>query len=239
MEIEAKLLVKDAGVLENIARREHLGPYRLRAGRRRTLETVYLDTARRDLGHAGIALRIRKIGRQVELTMKELGRVSKGVHRRPEWTRRLRRLPRMPFRLPRGKLGERISSVTRGADLAPLLITTVVRRALLVYRPGRRRALAEIDLDRVVLRRPRRRWRASPEAGARFFEVEVELKAGSERDLGRIVRLLRCDYPLKPSRLSKLARGLRWAGAAARRGSRKRRLAAAFRNRLRRRGDLA
>ena len=213
MEIEAKLLAPSAQVLDRIALRRRLGPYRIEPAFEQRLETVYVDTSRRDLGRAALALRIRKIGRAVEVTLKESGAVRGEVHRRPERTVLLSRVPRFPFLPPRGEIRSRVLAPRRGRALMPLLITRIHRRALLGRRPGARGPIAEIDLDRGDFEIPsgrRRRYASAPRR--RLYEVEIELKRGTEGELAEIVRALRRDYALKRSLLSKLERGLRWSG---------------------------
>ncbi|HSD10743.1 MAG TPA: CYTH domain-containing protein, partial [Candidatus Binatia bacterium] len=101
----------------------------------------------------------------------------------------------------------RLPQALRTAELEPLIGTRVRRRALVVHRPGRGAPLAEIDLDRVEFFRPG----ASGARSGRAYEIEVELLGGDEADLERMVRALRKDYALTPTRLSKFERALRWA----------------------------
>jgi inorganic triphosphatase YgiF len=209
MEVEAKLEAPQPAVLDAIARRKRLGPYEIRSVGTRDLETVYLDTARANLLSRGIALRLRRAKDTFELTLKLPGEVSRGVHRRPETTWRLRRMPSLPFR-PSGRLGRELSRWTAGGPLLPTVGTRVRRHALFVRHPGGGAPVAEVDLDRVEFFRPGEP-NASRRADARFYEVEVELLGGDEGDLRKLVRALRERYPLRGTRKSKLERALRWA----------------------------
>jgi inorganic triphosphatase YgiF len=207
MEVEVKLSVPSRAVFDSLVRRRRLGRYRVRAVGVRDLETIYLDTCRKDLLHRRMALRIRRHGRRLEMTIKLPGEVARGIHRRPEWTWRLARMPALPFRPRRRALRDRLPRALRTAELEPLVGTQVRRRALVVHRPGRGAPLAEIDLDRVEFFRP-----GAPRArSGRSYEIEVELLGGDKSDLERLVRALRKDYALKPSRESKFERALRWA----------------------------
>jgi len=208
MEVEAKLLAPSRAVLAAIARRRRLGPYRLTPVGEQKLETVYIDTRRHDLLRRRIALRVRRSGEACELTLKLPGEVAGAVHRRPESTVRLRRMPVFPFRPTGSVLARRVLGWTRGRALEPLVATRVSRRILLVRRAARGARLAEIDLDSVELALPRGEKRGP----ARYFEVEIELRRGSEQDLEGLVRALRRRYPLKTSNQSKFERALRWAG---------------------------
>ena len=217
MEVEAKLETKQPAILQALRRRRRLGPYEVRSLGCRDLETIYLDTERGDLVRRGIAVRLRRGEGGVQLTLKTRGESSGALHRRPETTWRLARMPRLPFR-PAGRAGRELRRFTRGAPLAPRVGTRTRRCALLVRRIGGAAPVAEIDLDRVQFFRPGAREKARGSAD-RFYEVEVELLGGDERDLRALVRTLRSHYALRASRKSKLERALAWARAAARSGS--------------------
>jgi inorganic triphosphatase YgiF len=207
MEVEAKLEAPSRAIFHSLIRRKRLGRYDLQPVGVHDLETVYLDTVDNDLLRRRIALRIRRSERRVEMTIKLPGEVARGIHRRPERTWRLARMPVLPLR-PRGRaLRDRLPRELGTAELGPLVGTRVRRRALVVRRHGRGAPLAEIDLDRVEFILPGKAGARS----SRSYEIEVELLGGDEGDLQRIVRALREAYALKPSRQSKLERALRWA----------------------------
>jgi inorganic triphosphatase YgiF len=218
MEVEAKLAADRSAILAAIARRKRLGPYELRAVGERALETVYLDTGKRDLLRRGIGLRLRKTSHGAELTLKLPGAVASAVHRRPESTWHLRRMPTLPLRLRPREFRDRLCRWTGNRELVPLIGTRIRRRALLVRRRAGAAPIAEIDLDRVEFFHPGQ----AVAAGGRFYEVEVELLGGDDSDLERLVQALRRRYALRPSRLSKLERALRWAGIPTLRSRRRR-----------------
>src|SRR5262245_5837292 len=169
MEVEAKLEAPSGAIFRSLIRRKRLGRYYLHAVGVRDLETIYLDTARKDLLRRRIALRIRRNGR-VEMTIKLPGEVARGIHRRPERTWHLARMPVLPLR-PRGRgLCDRLPRALGNAELGPLVGTRVRRRALVVRRRGRGAPLAEIDLDRVEFFRPGMAGARS----SRSYEIEVE-----------------------------------------------------------------
>ena len=207
MEVEAKLEAPSRAIFDSLVRRKRLGRYHVRPVGVHDLETIYLDTSRKDLLRRRIALRIRRDGQRVELTIKLPGVVACGIHRRPEWTWRLTRMPALPFRVRRRALRDRLPQALHTAELEALVGTRVRRHALVVRWQGRGAPLVEIDLDRVEFFRPGE----AGEPSSRSYEVEVELLGGDEADLRRTVRTLREDYALKPSRWSKFERALRWA----------------------------
>lgn len=210
MEVEAKLRAPRAPILDAIAARRRLAGYALRPIGERQLQTVYLDTRRRDLLRAGVAFRIRQAPDAVELTIKLPGDVAGVVHRRPELTWRQRRMPELPFLPRRRELRARLAPWTADRPLLPLVGTRIRRRALVAVRPGGGAPIAELDLDEVQFFAPG----ASVESrtSRRSYEVEVELLGGDEQDLERMVRALWRDYDLRPVRGSKFAQALRWAG---------------------------
>ncbi len=221
MEVEAKLRAPRGTILDAIAARRRLAGHALRPVGERELETVYLDTRRRDLSRAGIAFRIRRAPEGVELTIKLPGEVTGAVHRRREITWTQRRMPELPFLPRRRALVARLAPWTANRPLQPLVGTRIRRRALVAVGQRGETPLAEIDLDEVRF--------FAPGAGGdtrtsrRSYEVEVELLGGGERDLERLAEALRRGYDLRPVTGSKLARALRWAGLELPRSTRARR----------------
>jgi len=213
MEVEAKLGTRRRQTRDAIGARRKLGDYELRAVAERDLETIYLDTSRKDLLRAGIALRIRRAGNGIELTVKLSGEVAGAIHRRPETTWPLRKMPRLPLKLRHRELRRELERFTAGRALVPLVGTRIRRRAILVVRRGGTVPVAEIDCDEVTFFRPF--GDSMARSSAAEYEVEVELLGGEERDLRAIVRALRARYTLRPSTSSKLARALDWAGVRA------------------------
>jgi triphosphatase len=206
MEIEAKLTTRSRATLAAIARRRRLGNYRLTPVGIRELETIYLDTPDLDLMGAAVALRIRRAGDELELTVKRKGRSLRGVHHRPETTWPLRAMPRLPLSLRRRELAD-LARLAGARPVVPLVGTRIRRSAVMVVRRGGTAPIAEIACDEVRFFRSD----ASGESSECVYEVEVELLGGEERDLRAIVREMRARYRLRASSGSKLERALRWA----------------------------
>ncbi len=92
-----------------------------------------------------------------------------------------------------------------GRKLVPVLVTEIQRLAIDVLDSSATEVLAEIALDRVLLRSPNSR---DPRR-ERYCEVEIERKKGSRSDIARITQRLRSGRRMHPSPDSKLVRGLR------------------------------
>lgn len=211
MEIEAKLLVPQAGLLREIAKLRRIDGYELRRRDTARLHSSYLDTDDFRLARRGIALRLRRRRGKWEATAKWGGGRSGAVHERVEVTVPLRGKPALPFRLPsRGRLREALGPAVGDALLRTVLITEIQRTELDVLGAEAGTPVAELALDRVELRAPRTGARdASGRQRADYAELEIELKrGGARRDLDRLTRFFRERFGLAPSRESKFTRGL-------------------------------
>lgn len=205
-EVEVKLLTEDVTVFDQIAARSQLGPFRLERRPTLQLQTTYLDTADFFITRHALALRLRRIGDDGwEVSTKGQGQVRGTIHARPERTVVLPGAPTFPF-VPPEELADGLPTVASGQTLAPILISEVERQRLAIKRSAEPQevALAEMALDTARYRDPK----APERALATFYEVEVELEAGTQKELRRISRFLQERFPLHPSRDNKLHRGL-------------------------------
>lgn len=202
-ELEAKLLVQRDSDLDALARLTRLGTYRLQPRPPQVLHSVYLDTADLVLARHGIAVRTRRCGEQWEATIKWAGTVDGMVHERLELTVPLAAAPAARPKIAPA-LFVHLAARLAGRQLRPVLVTEIERRAIDVWDESATRYLAEIALDRVVLRSPSRRDKRSD----RYGEVEIERKDGSVDDVVAITALLRRGRALHPSSTTKLSRGL-------------------------------
>ena len=205
MEVEAKLAAPSRSVLDAIAARDEIGGLQAEPRPAQDLETVYLDTRGRALRDARAAVRLRRSPEGVELTVKRAGESSGDVARRPEWTIPLPSFPEIPWTGNAELLAE-LGDIRLDGPLEPFVATLVQRRPLDLHSGGGT-LVAEVDLDEVRFRRA-----ADAETSEPSWEVEIELRDGEESEISRLAAELRRDYPLEPTRLSKLERALRWAG---------------------------
>jgi CHAD domain-containing protein len=201
MEIEAKYLVRDPRRLAVALSRGRLGALRLSEAKKEDFEDIYFDTGDRRLLSEGNTLRLRVRKRRRTLSLKSTGGSEGALHRRREMEVDIPvgTDPADPRSWPKGALARQVSRAAAGAHLvriAEIHQRRVRRNAL---RAGR--AVAEISLDRVTLRRDRR--------AATHTELEVELlRGGSEADVEQIVALLSPLARLEPLSTSKLERAL-------------------------------
>lgn len=202
-ELEVKLLVERERDLEHLACLTRLGSYRLRPHAPQTLYSVYLDSRDLQLARHDLGLRVRRTGEAWETTLKWSGSVQGVVHRRPELTLALAEPPRFPF-APPSELAVYLTALLAGRKLVPVLVTEIERRAVDVLDVGARHLVAEIALDRVVLRGPRK----GDQRSERYYEVEIERKQGTVEDVAAISASIQHRRRLRPSHASKLARGL-------------------------------
>ena len=205
-EVEVKLLTEDVTAFDHIATCSQLGPFCLERRPTLQLQTTYLDTDDFLITRHALALRLRRIGDDGwEVSTKGQGQVRGTIHARPERTVVLPGVPTFPF-VPPEELADGLPTVASGQTLAPILISEVERQRLAIKRSAEPQevALAEMALDTARYRDPK----APEHALATFYEVEVELEAGTQDELRRISRFLQERFPLHPSRDNKLHRGL-------------------------------
>jgi len=202
-ELEAKLLVESESDLDDLARLTRLGTYRLQSQPSRSLLSTYLDTRDLTLTRHAVAVRLRRSGESWEATVKWAGEVRGMMHERPELNVSLAEPPQPSFHLP-PELHVHLAALLAGRKLSPVLVTEIERRRIDVLDATAQHHLAEIALDRVLLRSPRKRDRRSE----RYFEVEIERKEGTADDVASITALLRRGRRMQPSQESKLGRGL-------------------------------
>ena len=203
-ELEVKLLVDRERDLDELSRLTRLGHYRLRQRAPQHLYSVYLDTRDLALSRHGVGVRVRRADATWEATVKWAGSVNGAVHRRPELNVALAGAPRFPFAAP-SELRVHLTALLAGRKLVPLLVTEIDRRVIEVLDVGAQHCLVEIALDRVVLRGPHK----DDPRSERYCEVEIERKQGTVEDVAAISACLQQGRRLRPSRDSKLARGLR------------------------------
>jgi inorganic triphosphatase YgiF len=196
IETELKILLDAAG--EAALRRQPLLRKPGAMGRPQTLTSIYFDTAGRDLARAGMALRVRRVGRRWIQTIKRRDAVAMSGLSMPEEEERP--VPQPVPVLDDGHAGPLAAAAAALIGSAPLtrVFETVVRRtSVRLSPPGGGRV--ELCIDSGEIR--------AGERSAPIHEAEVELLSGSARVLFDTARLLFPAGPVRFATLDKAARG--------------------------------
>lgn len=196
VEIELKLAVEPAGI-KRLLRAPDLRVIARGAARSQTLDSTYFDTAALDLTRAGIALRLRKIGRRWVQTLKTRGSSQAGLHARGEFETPA---PGGAIDLDALCALDGVSELLapfRDSELKPLFTTAFRRTAVDVNLEDGGVAELAFDLGEI-----RADGHIDP-----ISEVEIELKAGSPRELYALARQLLVLEPLHIDNRSKAQRG--------------------------------
>jgi triphosphatase len=196
-----------------IVRHPALKPFKRARARASQLTSTYFDTADGALAAAGVALRLRKDGRQWIQTVKGpavRGASAGGMSERPEFEWPVNgpaldplRFAATPFRRTLGKAEQR--------GLAPRFTTDIRRTVVPLSFPDSTMAKLCIDVGEV------RTDDGGPMLRAPMNEIELELEAGDPRRLYELAQALAADVALSLEPASKAERGyaLRLAQAAA------------------------
>lgn len=196
LEIELKLAVEPAG-LKRLQRAPALQAIARGAARSQTLDSTYYDTPTLALTRAGIALRLRKLGRRWVQTLKTRGSSQAGLHARGEFETPA---PGGAIDLDALCALDGVAGLLapfRDQELRPLFSTTFRRSAIDVNLEDG--GIAELAFDFGEIR--------ANGQGERISEVEIELKSGSPRELYALARELLALEPLHIDNRSKAQRG--------------------------------
>jgi len=194
LEVEIKLSATPAILA---AMRKHAAVRSLLDGgvRTQTLVSRYYDTAECDLRDAGVALRIRRIGRRWLQTAKGAGDAAGGLHRRLEfeWPLAAPRVNRERLAFTPWKKALAHSD----ARLVTVFTTSVSRSTQPLRFPDGTRALLCLDRGTIV-------------AGGRrepLCEIELELVDGDVRQLFALAQSIATELPVTVAQTSKAERG--------------------------------
>lgn len=192
MEIELKLALQP----QDAARLRRNEVLKQAAGKalRQKLYSIYFDTPALDLLKAGMALRVRKVGRQWIQTAKGGGAVVAGLHQRAEWECRVNgRQPDLQ-QLPPEVLA--LLSAEQWQQIVPVFTSDFWRTIWNLDIAGGSVEMA-LDQGQVV----------SGDNSMPISEVELELKQGEAGILFKVAKTLLHAVPLKLDSVSKAERG--------------------------------
>ena len=196
-EIELKLAVEPehAGRLWGVlARHQHQNQ---RKPQSRRLFSAYYDTPDRHLLDGGVALRLRREGRQWIQTMKSAGMAAGGLHQRAEYETVLpAQLPSFPAMIGAG-FGNLVAD-RRTREALQVVFTTDFMRSSTQIQPHAG-TIIEVSLDRGAIAAGTRR---EP-----ICEIELELKTGEAGALFELAFDIAGGLPVRLENRSKAQRG--------------------------------
>ena|SRR5450759_1033079 len=195
-EIELKLLIDPADVLK-LRRMPVLKIWSTAKPVSRKLVAIYYDTPDLVLWHAGVALRVRRVGHGWIQTIKGGGAVCSGLHQRMEWESQIADSTPDLSKITNHALLKLFSHHGLRDRLQPVFIT-IFRRTnwLLSFAEGDE---IELSLDQGELK--------AGQSVAPVCEVELELKAGRPEKLYEMALQLLESVQLMPENSSKTERG--------------------------------
>ena len=197
MEIELKLALQP----RHAARIRHHPLLSNSKPQQHALLSIYFDTPKFDLMQRGIALRVRRIGKQWIQTLKAEAQSIGALTSRPEWEAVVAHGDRPDFSaLPQAALD--LLTGVKHKRVAPVFTTEFRRTAWQIVHS---KAQAEVALDRGKITAAGR--------SREICEVEIELKSGKPEFLFDIAEQLLHAAPLHVEPRSKAERGYILSGA--------------------------
>ena len=167
------------------------------------IRDVYLDTQDLRLLRAGLACRVRSSRSGLELGLKTLRPVRRGLASRAELTERVSPGKALsPDSLPDGDVASVLRPLLGKTKLRELFHVRQSRRGYMVMLPSRLRALVSADRVEIV----------AGDERASVTMLEIELLEGRPKVLRALGEKIRKRLGLTESRESKFERGLRLAG---------------------------
>ncbi|MCJ0762226.1 CYTH and CHAD domain-containing protein [Variovorax terrae] len=213
IELELKLAVRPQDA-DRLAAHPLIARHAGGAAQTQLMLAHYLDTPERALAAAGMALRLRREGRQWRQTLKTSGGEALALRARGEWEHALpaarldwaalRRTPLAALPAYAGRAGWKALA----ADLKPVFTTRFQRRNWALALPGGTQAVLSLDQGHIACGRGARR-RTVP-----ICELELECQAGDPARLWKFAAELAKEWPLIPLAASKAERGHELAAQA-------------------------
>lgn len=162
----------------------------------RRLYNIYYDTPKLELHKSGMALRLRRVGRQWLQTLKGGGEVQAGLHQRNEWEAPVAGEV-LDFVALEASGGKHLPHAVR-KKLQPVFVTDFSRTSRVLVFGG---AEIELSMDSGEIRAGRRTRPIS--------ELELELKSGEQAQLFKLALALLDIVPLEVEHTSKAEYGYR------------------------------
>lgn len=196
VEIEIKFAL-DASTARRLRRLPLLQPHK---PVQRRLYSVYYDTPDFALLHAGVALRLRRIGTHWVQTLKARANSGGLLAQRPEWE--IRVAGKQPDLMALPQAARAVLPKLASDRLIPVFETAFRRTVWLL---GTGESEVELAFDQGEIR--------SGDKTLPIREVELELKSGTLTDLFALAERIVVDLPVQLEPRSKAQRGYQLAGA--------------------------
>lgn len=193
-EIEIKLRVAP-DVLRGVTRLAWLRAMMKGPAKRRRLVSVYFDTPGFKLRENGVALRVRRVGRQRLQTIKTEVDGREGAFARREWEHPIVG-DRPDFDAAQDTALAPLATAKLRRRIGPVFETEIWRTAILLRSGG---SLLELAIDRGEIRAGRRRERVG--------EIEIELKQGDAAEVTRLAERIAGAIPAAYEGRTKSDRG--------------------------------
>ncbi|TSA49925.1 MAG: CHAD domain-containing protein [Nitrosomonadales bacterium] len=161
------------------------------------LYSVYYDTPDFDLKRHGIALRLRRSGRNWVQTIKGGGSVAAGLHQRDEWEAPVLKAQPDFTKITDPALIKLFAATGLRERLQPVFTTEFTRSIRMVRLAGGGEAEFCLDRGQVI----------AGDASAPLCEIELELKSGNPGQLFQFALELLHSVPLRLENASKAERG--------------------------------
>ena len=197
-EVELKLLIAP-GEIERLA---HHMVFEIAARREllpQHLLSVYYDTPKLELRKHRTALRLRRTGTRWIQTVKTEGKVTGGLHERPEWECETAEDTLNFDAIPDPDVREFFADEEIRKTLRPVFVTEFMRTSSLLEFAGG--DVIELSIDQGEIR--------AAEQPLPICEVELELKAGHPARLFELALQLQESISLRLENVSKAERGYR------------------------------
>jgi len=195
-EIELKLRISP-GQLARLKRSALLKEHQVTRPSTRRLYNIYFDTPKRDLHNSGMALRLRRSGRQWLQTLKGGGSVRAGLHQRNEWEVPVHGSA-LDFSSPQvAEWNEHLPQALHN-KLQPVFVTDFSRSSRMLLWKG---AHIELCMDQGNVSTEKR--------SSSFCEIELELKSGKSQQLFELALVILDIVPFELEVISKAEQGYR------------------------------
>lgn len=163
----------------------------------RRLYNIYYDTPKLELHRSGMALRLRRAGRQWLQTLKGGGSVKAGLHQRNEWEMPVRSAA-LDFSASRSAEWDQHLPKPLRKRLQPVFVTDFFRSSRMLLWQD---AQIELCMDQGEVRTEQR--------GMPICELELELKSGSPQQLFELALAILDIVPFELEVVSKAEQGYR------------------------------